>query len=134
MALTPEQIRVQQERILANMKAPRARGRAQAPERKGMNKTERAYAQHLLCRMLDGDVAWFEFEAVKFRLADRSWYAPDFIVMRSDGMLELHEVKGAMEDDAAVKLRLMPRLYSMFRLFIVRARKGGGWDLEERTL
>jgi hypothetical protein len=43
-----------------------------------MNKTEAAYAGHLELQRRAGDVEWFKFEALKFRLADNTFYTPDF--------------------------------------------------------
>lgn len=132
MALTQEQIKAEQERIRKMMPPTQARGRTtHRPDR--MNLLERQYAEHLLSRMIDGEVRDFWFEAIKVRLADRCWYTADFLVQRTNGTLEIHETKSHMEDDAAVKLRLMPTLWWTFKLFIVRRVKGGGWTVEERT-
>lgn len=133
MALTPEQIRTEQQKFLSRIQGRHVHGRNGPPRPYEMNKMELEYANHLFARQLDGEIAWFDWHVVKFRLANRCWYTPDFLVMiEPDGELQIHEAKGHLEDDAAVKLRLMPRLYSLFRIFIVRRRKGGGWDLEER--
>ncbi len=71
-----------------------------------MNKTEAAYAAHLEWLKQAGDVVWFRFEGVKLRLADSTFYTPDFAVMAVDGVLEMHEVKGFWEDDARVKVKV----------------------------
>ncbi len=127
-----EQVRDAQQRLIPHPRRRHARGRRRAGPRGGMNRTERDYATHLEALKLAGQIDWFGFESLKFKLADRCYYLPDFVLMTHDGELQLHEVKGHLEDDAAVKLRVMAREYWMFRLFIVR-RKGAGWDLEERT-
>lgn len=94
-----------------------------------MNKTEAAYAQHLkLCEMA-GEVAWFSFEAIKLRLANNTFYTPDFLVMLADGTLEVHEVKGYWEDDARVKIKVAASLYP-FRFIAIRKDKTG-WATEE---
>lgn len=98
-----------------------------------MNKTEAAYAERLEARLRAGEVAWFKFEGVKLRLADSTFYTPDFAVMLADGSMELHEVKGHWQDDARVKIKVASSLYP-FRFLAVRVRpkrEGGGWDLEE---
>ena len=134
MTLTPEQIHAQQAKLLPALKGRKAHGRRPV-DRTRMNKTELAYANHLFARQIDGEIAWFEFEPIKFRLADRCWYTADFIILTEPYLeLQFHETKGWMEDDAAVKLRLFPAIYWMFRIFIVRRGADGGWDLEERTL
>lgn len=132
MDLTPAQIDAEQKRLLAKMKKTNGRGRT-AGRGRDMNRTERAYAQHLLARMIDGDIIRFDFQAMKFRLASGCWYEPDFLVMRSNGLIEIHEVKGFMEDDAAVKLRVFAEQYWCFRVILVRLGDGNQWTFEERT-
>jgi hypothetical protein len=98
-----------------------------------MNKTEAAYAATLDARRHAGEVAWFKFEGMKLRLADNTFYTPDFAVMLADGALEMHEVKGFWTDDARVKVKIAADLYPM-RFVAVRVkpkREGGGWEVEE---
>ncbi|WP_241065491.1 DUF1064 domain-containing protein [Achromobacter insuavis] len=96
------------------------------------NKTEQAYADLLTARLHAGTVAWFEFEGLKFRLADNTFYTPDFTVMLPDGEIELHEVKGFWTDDARVKIKVAAAKYP-FRFVAVQkraAKNGGGWSTE----
>jgi hypothetical protein len=98
-----------------------------------MNKTEAAYAATLDARRHAGEVAWFKFEGIKLRLADNTFYTPDFAVMLADGVLEMHEVKGFWQDDARVKIKIAADLYPI-RFIAVRARRqkdGGGWSYED---
>lgn len=98
-----------------------------------MNKTEAAYAATLDARRHVGEVAWFKFEGMKLRLADNTFYTPDFAVMLSDGALEMHEVKGFWQDDARAKIKIAADLYPM-RFIAVKARTKrdrGGWSIEE---
>lgn len=92
-----------------------------------MNKTEAQYAQHLALRQRDGDIVWYRFEGLKFRLADNTFYSPDFAVMRANGEIELHEVKGFMMDDANVKVKVAADQYP-FQFFVVRKSKIG-WTM-----
>jgi hypothetical protein len=99
-----------------------------------LNKTEAAYEGHLRTRQISGDVAWYKFEGVKLRLADNTFYTPDFFVMTADRHLECHEVKGRWEDDARVKIKVAASLYPFFRFIAVTLKpkkEGGGWTLEE---
>jgi hypothetical protein len=106
----------------------RARGRARkAPGT--MNRLEAAYAQQLKLRQVAGEVEWFAYEALKLRLAPKTFLTVDFFVMLANGSLEAHEVKGNIEDDAAVKLKVAATLYP-FRFVLVRATRGQ-WDLTE---
>jgi len=97
-----------------------------------MNKTEEAYAAHLRQRMQRGEILWYLFEALKLRLADNTFYSPDFGVMLADGTLEMHEVKGFWMDDARAKIKIASSLFP-FRFIAVKAKAkkdGGGWSYE----
>lgn len=74
-----------------------------------MNKTEAAYAEHLTRAGLE-----WKFEAMKLRLADRTWYCPDFLVIDRD--LAFHEVKGGfIREDAWIKFKVAREQFPMFR-------------------
>ncbi|ODU22763.1 MAG: DUF1064 domain-containing protein [Sphingomonas sp. SCN 67-18] len=97
-----------------------------------MNKTEAAYAADLRLAEIAGDIAWVRFEGLKLRLADNTFYTPDFAVMRADGQMECHEVKGFWTDDARVKIKVAAEMYP-FVFKAVRAlskKAGGGWAVE----
>lgn len=94
-----------------------------------MNKTEAAYDQHLWAKRHDGSVLFHKFEAVKLRLADTTFYSPDFLVMVADGVIEMHEVKGFWQDDARVKIKVAASMYP-FRFVAIKKVKGG-WEREE---
>jgi len=93
------------------------------------NKTEGAYGDHLELRKRAGEVAWYAFEGVKLRLADNTFYTPDFAVMLTSGQLEMHEVKGFWEDDARVKIKVAAALFP-FQFIGVQSVKGA-WKSEE---
>src|SRR5262252_4303035 len=59
-----------------------------------MNKTEVAYDTYLWAQRHAGGILWHKFEGLKFRLADNTFYTPDFAVLPASCVLELHEVKG----------------------------------------
>ena len=95
-----------------------------------MNKTETAYSEHLAALVQARQLAWFLFEPFKLRLADRTFYDPDFALMQMDGTLECHDVKGGpSEEDARVKIKVAAARFP-FRFFEVRKTKGG-WQKEE---
>lgn len=98
-----------------------------------MNKTEQAYANHLFQLQAVGGVLWHKFEGIKFRLADNTFYTPDFAVMMPDGQMEIHEVKGYWQDDARAKIKIAADMYPFkFVALKVRPKKdGGGWAVEE---
>jgi hypothetical protein len=98
-----------------------------------MNRTEQAYRDHLETLKAAGMVLWYKFEGIKLRLADNTFLTPDFVVLSDENILELHEVKGFMEEDANVKLKVAAELYP-FRFVLVRVkpkRDGGGWNIKE---
>lgn len=97
------------------------------------NKTESAYERVLELRRQAGEVAWFKFEGVKLRLADNTFYSPDYAVMLADGSMEMHEVKGVWLDDARAKIKIAADMYP-FKFIAIRKqtkREGGGWAAEE---
>jgi len=107
-----------------------ALGRLKTGER---NKTEKAYGDFLHALLVTGEILWYRFEGLKLRLADNTFYTPDYAVMRKGGELECHEVKGFWQDDARVKIKVAADAYP-FRFLAVRPRPkkdGGGWQVEE---
>lgn len=119
------------------MKHFRAKGRTVRRVPGQMNKTEAAYAERLRA---DTSLAMFRFEPIKLRLADNTYFSPDFMVIAADGQVELHEVKvekadGSvlMEDDAAVKIKVAAEIYDefVFKLCSRATKKnGGGWTIK----
>lgn len=99
------------------------------PKRR-MNKLETAYASLLETMRLAGEITSWRHESVKLRLADRTWYTPDFKVRMPDGREEFHETKGFMRDDAAVKLKVAAEMYPEYAFRLVR-RKRGAWVVEK---
>jgi len=94
-----------------------------------MNRTEAAYKAHLQTRLNVGEIKWFDFQPIKFRLADKTFYTPDFIVINKGGEIEVHEVKGFMTDDANVKIKVAAE-HIPFIFFLVRL-KSKQWELTE---
>ncbi len=98
-----------------------------------MNKTEAAYAEHLQLReVLEGTQLHWLFESVKLRLADKTWYTPDFMVMQAHKPIEFHEVKGFWRDDARVKIKVAAELHTWAKFVAVQwDRKAKAWKREE---
>ena len=93
-----------------------------------MNKLEAEYAQYLEAQKLEGTIADYKFERFKLRLAKLCYITVDFAVMLPDGVIEFHETKGFMEDDANVKLKVVAEEFWWFRFKLVKkiAKKDGG--------
>ena len=107
-----------------------ALGRLKAGTR---NKLEAEYEQELKLRQAVGQVAWFRFEWLKLRLADNTFYTPDFAVMLASGAMECHEAKGFWTDDARAKIKIAADMYP-FRFIAIKKlpkRDGGGFSIEE---
>jgi hypothetical protein len=103
----------------------------------GMNKTETAYSQVLERKRLAGEILEWKFEPMKFRLADSTFYTPDFGVQLPDRSLEMIDVKGrsgsgpgGWEDDARVKIKVAAAMHQWFK-FVGIAKSGDGWKREE---
>lgn len=108
-----------------------AKGRMKSGQ---MNRTEKAYAAFLEGEKHAGRITAYWFEALKLKIAGGAcFYTPDFMVMRSDGVIELHEVKGSLrifQEDAKVKAKVCADMYP-FPVKVVWPRKkkdGGGWE------
>jgi hypothetical protein len=114
------------------MKQPPTQMKAAQRQRGTMNKGEAKYAEELQRRLKDGEIKWFEFEAVKVRLADNTFCTIDFAVIAADGFLELHDVKGRKgdgywcEEDAKIKLKVVAERFPA-RVKIVWPNKSGVW-------
>lgn len=96
-----------------------------------MNTLERRYAEQLELQRVTGVILWWKFQPLKFklRLADKTYYTPDFLVVARDGALECHETKGFMQDDAAVKLKVAAETFP-FRFKLVKWEKKQ-WEVKD---
>lgn len=101
-----------------------ARGRTRAPKGR-MNKLEQAYSFFLEA---NPKVVWWKWEPLKLRLADKTFYEPDFLVQLVTGELEVHEVKGHWEDDARVKIKVAAETFPF--TFVAITKKDGEWAFE----
>jgi hypothetical protein len=107
-----------------------------------MNRTERKYADHLRERLMIGEIRWWEYEAWKFRLADNTYYTPDFIVVTNDMRIEAHEVKAywpgrdgklgktGWTDDARVKIKVAAEEHPV-RFIAVTLMPDQQWHIEQ---
>lgn len=112
-------------------KAFYALGRLKAGER---NKTEAKYEAYLEKQKLAGEVLSYCFEPLHLRLADKTFYKPDFLVLNKACEVEFHEVKGSryiFQDDAKVKVKVAAKLFPYFRFRVAYPQKGGTWEMEE---
>jgi hypothetical protein len=104
---------------------PNSRGKA--------NKSEQRYAAHLELLKRAGEVLWYDYEPMRFRLAGSTFYCPDFIVMRADQSLEAHEIKGFWQEAARVRIKVAADKFPLKFIAITEQAKklGGGYKVEE---
>lgn len=103
--------------------------RPKATHRPGtMNKTEELYSRILELQRHNGEILRWDFEPEKLRLADKTFYTPDFRVILADSTIEFHEVKGFFRDDARVKIKVAAELHP----YVFRVAKciKGKWEIE----
>ncbi len=129
LRMTAAEVEAHQQRV----KAPASPAKARVEyvpykERKrGMNGLEAAYAAHLTLLKHAGDVDWFEFEPMRLKLADGTWYKPDFAVVRG-GQLEFCETKGFMREAARVRLNVAAGKFP-FPFYLVRKKPHGQFEV-----
>jgi hypothetical protein len=66
-----------------------------------------------------------------FSLGDDTRYTPDFMVIKNDGTIEFHEVKGFMRPAARVKIKVAARMFPWFRWYICWASGKEHFEIEE---
>lgn len=114
---------------------------ASAVEQDGLNKLERRFRDRVLePAYVGGRIGRYWREPVKLRLAGRTYYTPDWLVMTSLGehglpaLFTFIETKGFMRDDASVKLKVAADSYPCFRwLLVTRPSAKDGWLVREVT-
>lgn len=92
-----------------------------------LNKTERAYHQHLVCM----NYQWLGVQNITLKLANDCRLTCDFAYLDKDGQLVLIDVKGFQREDALIKIKVAARQFPWIRFAIVKRVKGGGWDYQE---
>ncbi|WP_244109347.1 hypothetical protein [Burkholderia anthina] len=98
-----------------------------------MNKTEAAYVvEQLEPELHAGLILWYRFEAIKLRLADKTFITIDFPVINAAGQLEFREVKGRWTDDARAKTKMAAEQFP-FRFIAVQREGRHGWRCEDMT-
>lgn len=119
---------------------PHATGSTARREAGRMNRTEEAFAA-----ILDAhpDVAIWRFEAIKLRLADSTFYEPDFFVIATDGRAcfvevktrwggKRHAGKAGWTEDGRVKVKVAAETFAEFDFYAAIApdRHTPAWEFE----
>ena len=97
----------------------------------GMNRLEARYAQYLELQVKAGQIRAWAYEPVRLKLAKLTTYTPDFLVEPWQGRPELHECKGFLREDAAVKLKVAAQRFAMFDFKLVRQNRNGSWRITD---
>jgi hypothetical protein len=93
------------------------------------NNLERRYGQLLDLQLKAGEIKWWRLKPLRIRLADGSYYTPDFAVVTNEDQLELHETKGHMREAARVRMLVCREVFpAAIRLIIWDAQHG--WQEE----
>lgn len=99
-------------------------------QRRGMNGLERRFeAEHIKYLRTVGVVKWYAYESIKLRLADRTWFTPDFMCVTYENNIVFYEVKGFWRDDARVKIKVAAEQYPQFA-FRSATYSDGHWQFE----
>jgi hypothetical protein len=92
------------------------------------NKWEQHFATAYLDPLLfSNTIRSYCYECLKFKLADGSWFCPDFTVWYPDDLIELAEVKGWLREAARVRFLVARDKFPMFR-WTMYERKHGQWQ------
>ena len=98
-----------------------------------MNKTEQRFANTLETLKQANEVLWYRFAPLSIKLAEKTFYRPDFMVLRKDYVIEIIDIKGSkgvIQDDSHAKIKIAADIYP-FRFLLAFPQKGGTWKLEE---
>lgn len=90
------------------------------------SKWEESYARYLDALVASGEILRWFYEPVKFILAARTTYAPDFMLVYPDNLIEFVEVKGFRREDALVKYKVAAALHPEFAWRMIEY-KAGEW-------
>jgi hypothetical protein len=121
------------EKALAALPKAQKRGKYGAQPIAGvMNKTEARFAAILEARKRAGEILDYWYESFNVRLAKKTWFKADFLIMFHSGALEFVDVKGGgpTADDAQVKIKVAAEMYPRFG-WVQERFKGGGWKRTE---
>jgi hypothetical protein len=85
---------------------------------------EREFAAHLEILRAAGELSFWDYECVKIRLADGTWYTADFLVKLKDQII-IYETKGFMREAARVRVNVAATRVPI-PIFVV-TKEGGSW-------
>lgn len=99
-----------------------------------MNKLEARFATEVLeLQRLGGQIQWWAYEPMNFRIGGTAFYRPDFVVVDGIGQVVAYETKGHWREAARVRIKIAADRYPWVRFVGVQLASGvrGGWSFEE---
>ena len=91
------------------------------------SKWEEQYRNMLELKYRAGEILAYAYESITFRLAPKTTYTPDFLVVLPDGKVQIHEVKGFAREDAIIKFKVAAQQNPWFEFIMVKKSKTEGW-------
>jgi hypothetical protein len=91
---------------------------------KKMNKTEKTFSLLLEEAKKNGEILKWHFEEITLKLAPNTRYTPDFLAVLPCGAWHIFEIKGHLEDDAAVKFKTACEKFPEITFQMVKKKKG----------
>jgi len=93
------------------------------------SKWEEQYSAYLKAQVAAGKIKAFFQEPFRIILGDKCSYLPDFFVLPADPSdpMEIHEVKGFLREDAAVKFKVAAAKCPYWTFVMVSKDKSGQW-------
>ena len=91
------------------------------------SKWEEQYRNMLELKYRACEILAYEYESITFRLAPKTTYTPDFLVVLPDGKVQIHEVKGFAREDAIIKFKVAAQQNPWFEFIMVKKSKNEGW-------
>jgi hypothetical protein len=96
------------------------------------NQWERDYASYLEQLRHLHQIEWWAYECINLRLADNTYYRPDFLVV-TENEIQIHEVKGRMRNEGLVKFKIAMNCYPFFRFKMVKKINGTWSQIYEKN-
>lgn len=94
------------------------------------SKLERDYARRLEMLKHAREIWDWMYHPMRLRLADGTYYTPDFLVVMPGGLVEFHETKGFMREAARVRLNVAADKFKCFAFRLVK-REGAGFSITQ---
>jgi hypothetical protein len=98
---------------------------------KRRTKAEILYGQILEMRRVAGEIKKHEYESIKLKIGAGVWYLPDYYIVNSLGLVEIHEVKShhRFKEKGILKLKVAALAHPHYHFFLALYDRGR-WDIQ----